>query len=101
VTLPRCAATSSLQAISRGITKGGVAVETLNLELCSLDEVTDAVKRSKGFVLGERRGGSRGCACRVEAAAASGDAPSGWAAAAAGGVPAGLGREGELQGAVR
>ncbi|GLC37163.1 hypothetical protein PLESTB_000986800 [Pleodorina starrii] len=40
------------QAISRGITKGGVAVETINLELASLDEVAEAVKRTQGFVLG-------------------------------------------------
>ncbi|GIL62757.1 hypothetical protein Vafri_16932 [Volvox africanus] len=40
------------QAISRGITKGGVAVETVNLELASLQEVSEAVSRSQGFVLG-------------------------------------------------
>ncbi|KXZ51271.1 hypothetical protein GPECTOR_13g758 [Gonium pectorale] len=40
------------QAISRGITKGGVAVETINLELASLEEVTAAVGRTQGFVLG-------------------------------------------------
>ncbi|KAG2453394.1 hypothetical protein HYH02_001618 [Chlamydomonas schloesseri] len=40
------------QAISRGITKGGVAVNTLNLELCTLDEVAEATRTSQGFVLG-------------------------------------------------
>ncbi|EFJ51611.1 hypothetical protein VOLCADRAFT_57212, partial [Volvox carteri f. nagariensis] len=41
------------QAISRGITRGGVAVETINLELASLGEVTEAIGRSQGFVLGD------------------------------------------------
>ncbi|KAG2496624.1 hypothetical protein HYH03_005445 [Edaphochlamys debaryana] len=40
------------QAISRGITKGGVAVETINLETASLDEVAEVMKRTQGFVLG-------------------------------------------------
>ncbi|GIL84269.1 hypothetical protein Vretimale_15926 [Volvox reticuliferus] len=40
------------QAISRGITKGGVAVETINLELAALQEVSEAITRSQGFVLG-------------------------------------------------
>lgn len=40
------------QAISRGITKGGVAVNMLNLELCGPDEVGQAVKESNGFILG-------------------------------------------------
>jgi len=40
------------QAISRGVTKGGVAVNTVNLELSSLDEVLAAVKGSDGFVIG-------------------------------------------------
>lgn len=40
------------QAISAGVTKGGVAVETVNLELSSLDEVVAAVKGSDGFVIG-------------------------------------------------
>lgn len=40
------------QAISRGVTKGGVAVTTLNLEVASLEEVTEAVKRASGFIIG-------------------------------------------------
>lgn len=40
------------QAISRGIAKGGVAVNTVNLELSTLDEVVSAVKSSDGFVIG-------------------------------------------------
>lgn len=40
------------QAVSRGITKGGVAVSTLNLELSSLDEVVAAVKAADGFTIG-------------------------------------------------
>lgn len=40
------------QAISRGITKGGVGVETLNLELASLEEVSQAIQKCDGFVLG-------------------------------------------------
>jgi flavorubredoxin len=40
------------QAISRGVTKGGVAVNTVNLELSSLDEVVAAVKGADGFVIG-------------------------------------------------
>jgi flavorubredoxin len=43
---------ASLQAISRGLTKAGVAVETLNLELCTVDDVTRAVGQAAGFVLG-------------------------------------------------
>lgn len=40
------------QAISRGITKAGIGVETLNLEVDSIDDALDAVKRSKGFIIG-------------------------------------------------
>lgn len=40
------------QAISRGVTKGGVGVNTVNLELASLDEVVNAVKSSNGFTIG-------------------------------------------------
>ncbi|KAI8477430.1 MAG: flavodoxin-like protein [Monoraphidium minutum] len=40
------------QAISRGVTKGGVAVNTVNLELATLDEVVGAVKSADGFVIG-------------------------------------------------
>jgi flavin reductase (DIM6/NTAB) family NADH-FMN oxidoreductase RutF len=40
------------QAISRGITKAGVGVETVNLELDSTDQVMEVVKASKGFVIG-------------------------------------------------
>ena len=45
--------TASLaQAISRGITKGGVGVETLNLEVVGADEVEKAIERSAGFIIG-------------------------------------------------
>ncbi|MEW5312660.1 MAG: hypothetical protein WDW38_004276 [Sanguina aurantia] len=40
------------QAISRGITKGGVGVNTLNLEVATLDEVQQAVNQSQGFIIG-------------------------------------------------
>lgn len=45
--------TSALaQAISRGLTKAGVGVSTLNLELASLDEVVSAVRDADGFTIG-------------------------------------------------
>ena len=45
--------TASLaQAISRGLTKSGVGVETLNLEVVSADEVEAALERAAGFVIG-------------------------------------------------
>ncbi|KAI7837260.1 hypothetical protein COHA_008874 [Chlorella ohadii] len=45
--------TASLaQAISHGITKAGVGVETLNLEQAGLDELERALDRCQGFVLG-------------------------------------------------
>lgn len=40
------------QAISRGITKAGVGVITLNLEQCGAEEVEEAVSKSDGFVIG-------------------------------------------------
>ena len=40
------------QAISRGVVKSGVAVDTLNLELASLDEVVAAVRQADGFSIG-------------------------------------------------
>lgn len=40
------------QAISRGVIKAGVGVETLNLEDASLAEVESALERSAGFVIG-------------------------------------------------
>jgi len=40
------------QAISRGITKAGVGVITLNLEQCGAEEVEEAVSKSQGFVIG-------------------------------------------------
>eukprot|EP00775_Hariotina_reticulata_P010362 gene10362-10520_t len=40
------------QAISRGVTKGGVAVNTVNLELSSLEEVLATVKQADGFTIG-------------------------------------------------
>ena len=45
--------TASLaQAISRGITKTGVGVETLNLEVSGVDDVNSALARSQGFIIG-------------------------------------------------
>ncbi len=41
------------QAISRGITKAGVGVSTVNLELVALDKVEAALEGSDGFVIGE------------------------------------------------
>lgn len=40
------------QAISRGITKSGVGVVTLNLEQCGAEEVEDAISKGNGFVIG-------------------------------------------------
>lgn len=40
------------QAISRGVAKGGVGVNTVNLELASLEEVVATVKQSDGFTIG-------------------------------------------------
>ncbi|KAF6262522.1 flavodoxin-like protein [Scenedesmus sp. NREL 46B-D3] len=40
------------QAISRGLTKGGVGVSTVNLELTPLDEVVDSIKDADGFTIG-------------------------------------------------
>ncbi len=40
------------QAISRGITKAGVGVEQLNLELCTPQEVETALASARGFVIG-------------------------------------------------
>ncbi len=48
-----CVCVCITQAISHGITKAGVGVNTLNLELASLEEVAAAVKQSDGFILGK------------------------------------------------
>ena len=40
------------QAISRGLVKAGVAVNTVNLEVTPLDDVVAAVKSSDGFTIG-------------------------------------------------
>eukprot|EP00879_Flechtneria_rotunda_P002337 GHRR01002532.1.p1 GENE.GHRR01002532.1~~GHRR01002532.1.p1 ORF type:complete len:683 (+),score=243.39 GHRR01002532.1:141-2189(+) len=40
------------QAISRGVTKGGVAVNTINLEVTDLEEVKAAIKAADGFTIG-------------------------------------------------
>lgn len=40
------------QAISRGITKAGVGVVTLNLEQCGAEEVEEAISNGNGFVIG-------------------------------------------------
>lgn len=57
---PPTARLSHPQAISRGITKGGVAVETLNLEVVSLEEVAETIGRCNGFILGGWVGGVDG-----------------------------------------
>lgn len=45
--------TSSLaQAVSRGVTKAGVGVEIVDLETATLEDVSKAMKRSKGFMVG-------------------------------------------------
>lgn len=41
-----------MQSISRGVTKGSVGVNMINLELCSLEEVAEAVRDSQGFIIG-------------------------------------------------
>ncbi|MBW4617410.1 MAG: diflavin flavoprotein [Desmonostoc vinosum HA7617-LM4] len=40
------------QAIARGITKAGVAVESINCEFADLEEIRGAVEKSAGFVIG-------------------------------------------------
>lgn len=40
------------QAISRGIIKAGVGVETLNLEVVGIDEVEKVLQSSAGFIIG-------------------------------------------------
>lgn len=40
------------QAISHGLTKAGMAVNTVNLELASVDEVQQTIKSTNGFVIG-------------------------------------------------
>lgn len=40
------------QAIARGITKAGVAVETVNCEVATTEEIREAVGRSDGFIIG-------------------------------------------------
>jgi flavorubredoxin len=42
----------ALQAISRGVTKAGVGVDTLNLEVVTLEDVVAAIKKADGFILG-------------------------------------------------
>jgi flavorubredoxin len=44
---------SFLQAISRGITKAGVGVDMINLELESMEGVSKAISASDGFILGK------------------------------------------------
>lgn len=50
------------QAISRGITKAGVAVDMLNLETENLDTVAKAISSGNGFIIGEL-GGHLKCRC--------------------------------------
>ncbi|MDB9315128.1 diflavin flavoprotein [Spirulina sp. CS-785/01] len=40
------------QAIARGITKAGVAVQSINCEQADPDEITTAVEQSAGFIMG-------------------------------------------------
>jgi sulfite reductase alpha subunit-like flavoprotein len=40
------------QAISHGLTKSGMAVNTVNLEVASTDEVQQTIKSTNGFVIG-------------------------------------------------
>jgi len=42
-----------LQAISRGVTKSAVGVNTYNLETVPLDEVSEAIRKSDGFIIGK------------------------------------------------
>jgi flavorubredoxin len=41
------------QAISRGVTKAGVGVNTINLELVGVDEVAAVIKEADGFIIGK------------------------------------------------
>jgi flavorubredoxin len=43
------------QAISRGVTKAGVGVNTINLELVGVDEVAAVIKEADGFIIGKSR----------------------------------------------
>lgn len=40
------------QAISRGITKGGVGVNMINLEITPLDDVSASIAQASGFIIG-------------------------------------------------
>jgi flavorubredoxin len=40
------------QALARGVTKAGVGVDMLNLETETLENVTSAVTRGNGFLIG-------------------------------------------------
>ncbi len=73
-----------VQAISRGITKSGVGVTTVNLELATLDEVTATVKESDGFIIGARprAAGAAGGTLSSFSANASVDARAGVASGA-------------------
>ncbi|BBM97221.1 protein MpFLV1 [Marchantia polymorpha subsp. ruderalis] len=44
--------TALAQAISRGISKAGVGVDTLNVEICSTEELVASLQRCSGFVIG-------------------------------------------------
>ncbi|KAL3701994.1 hypothetical protein R1sor_020016 [Riccia sorocarpa] len=44
--------TALAQAISRGISKAGVGVDTLNVEICSTEELKASLQRCSGFVIG-------------------------------------------------
>ena len=41
-----------LQAISRGITKAGVGVDTLNLEMATPEEISEVISKADGFTIG-------------------------------------------------
>ena len=40
------------QALARGITKAGVAVESINAEVAKADEIKSAVEKASGFIMG-------------------------------------------------
>ncbi|KAL2649642.1 hypothetical protein R1flu_017770 [Riccia fluitans] len=44
--------TALAQAISRGISKAGVGVDTLNVEICSTEELKASLQRCSGFIIG-------------------------------------------------
>lgn len=43
--------------MSRGITKAGIGIESVNLETVELKEVEDILKKSSGFIIGKETAG--------------------------------------------